>query len=72
MSSDDSAAAAAKRVALVTGAGRRVGQTVSLVDLFPTFVELAGLEDGNDLEAQVDGDSLCGLSPLPRYAVTTG
>ena len=42
-------------------AGRCVDQTVSLVDLFPTFLELAGLEDRNELEAEVDGNSLSGL-----------
>ena len=41
--------------------GRRVEQTVSLVDLLPTFLELARLEDRHDLEAELDGDSLCGL-----------
>ena len=41
--------------------GRRLGQTVSLVDLLPTFLELADLEDRQVIEAGVDGDSLCGL-----------
>jgi choline-sulfatase len=34
---------------------------VSLVDLLPTFAEMAGLEDWPEVQASVDGDSLCGL-----------
>jgi len=41
--------------------GRRVANPVSLVDLFPTFLELSGLDGWRDIEKQVDGDSLCGL-----------
>ena len=41
--------------------GRRVGRTVSLVDLFPTFLEIAELDDWQDAESSVDGTSLGGL-----------
>jgi choline-sulfatase len=41
--------------------GQRVSQAVSLVDLLPTFAEMAGLEDWQETESSVDGDSLCGL-----------
>jgi choline-sulfatase len=39
---------------------QRVSEAVSLVDLFPTFLELAGLEDWQEVQETVDGDSLCG------------
>ena len=42
-------------------AGQRVDETVSLVDLFPTFLDLAGLEDLERVQESVDGDSLLGL-----------
>jgi choline-sulfatase len=38
---------------------QRVPEAVSLVDLFPTFLELAGLEDWQEVQETVDGDSLC-------------
>lgn len=41
--------------------GQRVDRTVSLVDLYPTFLELAQLGDWRTVEADVDGTSLCGL-----------
>jgi choline-sulfatase len=41
--------------------GSRVQETVSLVDLFPTFLELGDLEGWQDVEAGVAGDSLGGL-----------
>lgn len=42
--------------------GSRVGQTVSLVDLFPTFLEWGDLPDWKAVETAVRGDSLGGLS----------
>jgi len=42
-------------------AGKTVSETVSLVDLFPTFLEISGLHDWREVERQVDGNSLCGL-----------
>ena len=39
----------------------RVEQNVSLVDLFPTLVEAAGLDPVTDLASPVDGHSLMGL-----------
>ena len=39
-------------------AGRRAGETVSLVDLFPTLLDLAGLDDLDATTAEVDGHSL--------------
>ena len=41
--------------------GQRVAEAVSLVDLFPTFVELSGRDDWREVESQVDGQSLCAL-----------
>ena len=41
--------------------GRYVDQTVSLVDLLPTFNDLAGTTNRDELEAGLPGDSLCGL-----------
>ena len=38
--------------------GQRAPQTVSLVDLFPTFLELAGLDGWQAVQETVDGDSL--------------
>ena len=54
--------------------GERVAQTVSLVDLMPTLLEIAGLEDWEQIEGELDGDSLCGLlrgekRPWKDYAV---
>ena len=36
---------------------RRLVETVSLVDLFPTLLELAEAEDREEVEEQIDGDS---------------
>ena len=41
--------------------GRRRTEAVSLVDLLPTFAEIAGLEDWEEAEQTADGDSLCGM-----------
>lgn len=41
--------------------GQRIEDEVSLVDLFPTLVELSGREDWPNVESHVDGQSLCGL-----------
>jgi choline-sulfatase len=54
------------RVPLIfSGPGVRVGQRVaeaaSLVDLFPTFLDLGGLKDFDAVQETVDGDSLCGV-----------
>ena len=49
--------AGADRVA----SGRRVQETVSLVDLMPTLLEIAGLDDREEIEPDLDGDSLCGF-----------
>ena len=40
---------------------RRVSASVSLVDLLPTLVDLAGGNSENDLVAPIDGESLCSL-----------
>jgi choline-sulfatase len=40
---------------------RSIPHTVSLIDLFPTFLELAGLDDWAEIQEAVDGDSLGGL-----------
>jgi len=55
-------------------AGERLRETVSLVDLMPTLLEIAGLDDREEIEAGLDGDSLCGLlrgdePPWKDYAV---
>ena len=42
-------------------AGARVGKTVSLIDLFPTFLELAGSPDRAEIVADLPGDSLSAL-----------
>jgi choline-sulfatase len=42
-------------------AGQRVSRTVSLVDLFPTLLDLAGLEYPGAAEGAIDGHSLRGL-----------
>lgn len=39
----------------------RVAQTVSLIDLFPTLLEIAGLEEREQVQEDVAGDSLCQL-----------
>ncbi|MDP6038138.1 MAG: choline-sulfatase [Candidatus Latescibacteria bacterium] len=39
--------------------GQRVREAVSLVDLFPTFLDLGGLKDFEAVQETVDGDSLC-------------
>jgi choline-sulfatase len=39
----------------------RCEETVSLVDLFPTFLDIAGLPDVSDVVQKVDGDSLWNL-----------
>lgn len=41
--------------------GTRVKETVSLVDLFPTFLEMSGLPDWQEVTADLAGDSLGGL-----------
>jgi len=38
--------------------GRRVGETVSLVDLFPTLLDIAELPDREDVAEGIDGHSL--------------
>ena len=43
------------------GRSQRLAETVSLVDLLPTFAEMAGLGDWREVQETVDGDSLCGL-----------
>ena len=40
---------------------RRVSETVSLVDLYPTLLEMAELDDWRSVQETVDGDSLGGL-----------
>ena len=40
-------------------AGQRVSEAASLVDLFPTFLELGELKDFDAVQETVDGDSLC-------------
>ena len=54
---------------------QRVRGAVSLVDLFPTFLELAGLEDRQAVQETIDGDSLCGFlsgmsRPVKDYALS--
>ena len=41
--------------------GQRRNETVSLVDLLPTFNELVDLKDRRDIADALPGDSLCGL-----------
>ncbi len=55
--------------------GRRVGEAVSLADLFPTLLDLAELPDRGSVGREVDGQSLLpllrGETPgAPRSAVT--
>jgi choline-sulfatase len=46
----------------VSDVGARPRHTVSLVDLFPTFLDLAGLKDREDIEASLPGHSLIPLT----------
>ena len=55
--------------------GQCVTETVSLVDLFPTFLELADMEDWQEVQEGIEGDSLYGLlkgegRPWKNYALS--